>query len=236
MSAKHARRGRDWYELLGDGALITAGTMALVTGVVLLVTGVIIRGGVPVAIEFGSGILTLLAFVGGPVIAWLVHGRAVTLPAIGGAILAAPVTALLFFTFVLLSTALGWILRGVNDADWFGPLVGLVLAGTGFATLCAWLVADAVRDQRAAPPEHRRIDVARLAAAVIVIVFTVTVVAFALQPGAGEVFEAIAFMLIAAVVGGSAVGMAELAERLMGQKVPIPPEGTGPTGPEPAGV
>lgn len=235
MSAKRVPRGRGWYELLGDGALISAGTMALFTGVVLLVTGVIVRGSVPVWMELGSGILTLVAFVVGPVIAWLAHERALSLTAIGGAILAAPMAAVLFFAFVLLSTALGWILRSVNDADWFGPLIGVILAGTAFATLCVWLLFDAARDRIASPREHPRIDTARLAAVAIVVVYTVTVVVFALQPGAGEVIEALAFMLIAAVVGGSAVGMADLAERLLPRHEPNAPQDPVTAGPATAG-
>lgn len=224
MSGKRISAGRDWYELLGDGALISAGTMALITGVVLLVTGVIVRGSVPVWMEFGSGIVTLLAFVVGPLLAWLVHDRKVSVPAIGGALLSAPITAIAFGAFVLLSTALGWILHSVNDAEWFGPLVGLILAGAGFVVLCAWLVGDAVRDRGKPAREHPRIDAVRFAAVAVVSVYAAVVLVFALQPGAGEVIEALAFMLMAAVVGGSAVGMADLAERILARKTPPTPE------------
>lgn len=223
MIGKRVSHRREWYELLGDGALISAGTMALAMGVVLLVTGVIIRGSVPVGIEFGSGILTLAAFAAGPLIAWSVHERKVTFAAIGGAFLGAPVTAVLFAAFVLVSTALGWVLKGLNDAAWFGPLVGLILVETAFVTLCVWLVVDAIRDRRKTPREHRRADTARPVAVAVVTVYATVVGAFALQPGAGEILEAIALMLIAAVAGGSAVGMADLVERLLAPKTPPAP-------------
>lgn len=211
----------EWLELVGDGALTTAGTMGLLTGIVLLVTGVIVRGGVPVWMEAGSGILVLLGYAAGPVVAWLVRGRKITLAAAGGALVSAPVTAALFFAFVLLSTALGWLLQGINDAEWFGPLVGAALVEIGFLGLCVWLVADAVRDRAPSRRQHVRVDAVRLAAFAIVIVYSVVVVIFALQPGAGEVFEALGFMLIGAVAGGCAVAFAGLAERLFTPEKPV---------------
>jgi uncharacterized membrane protein YfcA len=131
------------------------------------------------------------------------------------------VVGALFFAFVLLSTALGWLLQGINDAEWFGPLVGAVLVEIAFLVLCIWVVADAIRDRRAAR-EHPKIDTARLAAFAVVVVYTVAVIVLSLQPDAGEIIEALAFMLMGALGGGCAVGFADLAERLLVRKEPAP--------------
>lgn len=213
MTAKRLTISRKWCVLAGDGAVITAGTMSLLTGAVLLVTGVMIKGSVPVWLEVGSGIAVLFGGLAGPIAAWLVHGERISAPAVIGALLSGPVTGTVFFAFVLASTALGWILRGVNDEEWFGPLVGAALVAAAFAALCAWLAVDALRDLRSSRREHVRVDVVRLASVAVIIVYSATVMVFSLRPGTGEVLEAIAFMLMGALAGGAAVGLADIVQR-----------------------
>ena len=58
-------------------------------------------------------------------------------------------------------------------------------------------------------------DTARLVAATVVIVYSGAVVAFSLTPDNGEVAEALAFMLLAALLGGCALLTAQVMERLV---------------------
>jgi hypothetical protein len=215
VDAKHALATRERYELAGDGALVTAGTLSALTGIVLLITGVIIQGSVPVWIELASSAAVLVGSVAGPVIAWLLHGRRITVPAAVGALLGLPVTGIVFFGFVAFSTALGWALKGLNDADWFGPLVAAGLVSVAAIGGVAWLVADGIRDRAPSRREHLRVDRARFAAAAAVVAYSTVVIMYALRPGSGEVLEAIAFVLLGAVGGASIVGMADALERIL---------------------
>lgn len=214
---RRAEQGRTsgTLEVAGDGALLTAATSGLATGVALLITEVLMQGGIPPWIEVITGILVPLGGLAGPVIAWRVHGRAINVTAVFGALLALPLTGVLFFAFVLVATALGWALSSVNDAEWFGPLIGAVIVMAAFVGMCVWLVVDAIRDRASVTSSHRRVDTARLVAATVVIVYSGAVVAFSLTPDNGEVAEALAFMLLAALLGGCALLTAQVMERLV---------------------
>ncbi|MRS13186.1 MAG: hypothetical protein EG823_09010 [Actinobacteria bacterium] len=195
MGRKRTFFTRAWYELVGDGALLSAGTMALATGIALLVTGVMVKGSVPVWMEAGAGIVVMAGGLSGPIVAWLAHGKRVTPPAVAGA---------LFFAFVL---------------------------AAGFVALCAWLVVDGVKDLGPSGRHHVRVDSLRLAAAAVVLIYAAIITGYSLRSGSGELLEAMAFVLMGALSGACAVGMADLAQHLLPAKRPDAPEGDADAGP-----
>jgi hypothetical protein len=203
-------------ELAGDGALISAGISSALLGAVLL-AAVPFTGEVPVWIQLLSAAAMFVMVVGGPVATWFVYGRRVTLPAVLGVIVGGPVTGAVFFLFVGVSRAVGWLLQTVNDADWFGPLVTAALA---MISLLAWVTALAVRgvmDLRRPQPEHKRLDIWRMASWVVLLVFGIAVTVVAIKV-TGEIAEAPAFAMLAAVSGGISVFTADLMTSLMARK------------------
>jgi hypothetical protein len=224
MTTDGDTKKRERLELAGDGALTTAATFAVLTAIVLLVAQGVGNREVPVALQILSAAAMLLGGVGGPVIAWLIHDRRISLPAVVGAILGAPAAGAVFFVFVALSTAIGWAISPLWDAEYAGPLAGAILVTVAFFVLVIWLVTDAVRDLAPSRRTHARLDTVRLIAAGLVAAFSAAVMVLAFAPGNAEIAEALAFMLLGAVSGGLAVTFADLATRLL---VPKPQQSAG---------
>lgn len=211
--------GRESFELAGDGALFTAASLAVLTSIVLLVTEVGAAGQEPsMAVQFASALVVFLGTVAGPVAAWLMHRRRISLPAVLGAFLGVPAAGAVFALFVGFSAALGWAISPLSDAEWAGPLVGAIVVTAGFFALVAWLVVDAARDRSADPPEHHSLDVARIVSAIVATTYTAVIAVVALSGTSGEIVEAIGFMLVGAVIGALVVFGADLATRLAGRK------------------
>lgn len=215
MAHKSLSARRTALVLAADGAAISAAVFALAIAAALLVAQAVGDREVPVGLQIASGVITWLAGIAGPLLVWRMHRRRITLPAVLGALLGAPVAAAVFFLFVALSTALGWVISPISDAEGAGPLVAGSLVGLAFVVLLIWLAADAARDLRATSPANRTLDVARLLAAASIAVYSVIVVLLALGEAGAEMFEALAFMLVGGVSGAAVVAMADLITRAL---------------------
>lgn len=215
MAQKPSSARRAALVLAADGAAINAAILALATAALLLLAQGMGERELPVGLQIASGLVIWLATLAGPVLVWRLHCRRITLPAVFGALLGAPVAAAVFFLFVALSTALGWVISPISDAEGAGPLVAGSLVGLAFIALLVWLARDAVRDLRTTPPADRTLDVARLLAAGSIAVYSVIVVVLALGKAGAEMFEALAFMLVGGVSGAAVVTMADLVTRAL---------------------
>ncbi len=226
MARKMSPEKRAMFVLAADGAVITAATFALLTGIALLLAQAVGDREVPVGLQVASGLAVLLGGVAGPALAWFMHGRRITLPAILGALLAGPVVGAAFFLFLALSQVLGWIISPISDAEGAGPLVLAALVALDFVYVMAWLLVDGARDLRADPPTHKKLDIARILAVVVLVAYSAIVVVLALGEAGPEMLEAIAFMLMGAVSGAATIAMADVGTRVFrpraGEPAPEP--------------
>jgi hypothetical protein len=221
MASERSSAKRERFELAGDAAVVTAAVLAVLTSIVLLVSAGVGDREVPVAIQLASALAVLLGGIAGPVVAWLMHGRRITLPAVLGGIVGAAVSGAAFAVFVAFSTALGWVLSPLTDAEWAGPLAGLVLVAVAFVVLVVWLLFDAVRDYARPRRRHRSLDILRILSTIVIATYSVVITVLAFAGPGGEIVEALAFMLIGAVNGALVVTMADFLVRLIAPK----PEG-----------
>ncbi len=197
--------------LSADAALLTAGTLSLAGGVALALAWLGLEG---VFVE-----LAIIALALGPLIAWVLHGRA----ADGRATLAA-----LLGYLVGLGVALGgwWVIDVVDRVDtsagpardaggMLGPTVVAILR-VALLVVAIWLDGAAVRDLLRARRDHLRLDIARLSA-------TVAAVAFLLPTRNDGLLLII--VTLAVLIGAVAVAVAESITRPSGRRAqsrPVP--------------
>jgi hypothetical protein len=136
------------------------------------------------------------------------------LGAVLGGVLSAVSLALLAALSGLFQLTLRWI---QTEGPWGLVVVG-VLGLVLLAVVAVHLLKDTRADRRLPSPAHPLLNVLRIAAAVIVVVYTSTIVVVSLMPRSGELIEALAFMLIGAVNGASLVAGAALLTRLMDKR------------------
>ncbi len=225
MPSETSAARRERLELASDAALITAATLAALTSIVLLISAGVGDREVPVAIQIASALAALLGGVAGPVVAWLMHHRRVSLAAVFGALIGMPVAGAVFWVFVGLSAILGWVISPISDAEYAGPLAAAAIVAAAFAALVVWLVIDAVRDYAPNRRDHRTLDVVRLVSTVIVAAYSTVIVVLAFGGTGGEIIEAIAFMLMGALGGASMVTMADVVTRLTADQAGPGPRG-----------
>jgi len=144
-----------------------------------------------------------LALLVGPALAWALHGRkldghaiisgliglVVALMAVGGVLAGIPA----------LVRALAP--AGIGGSEYTGGLIALIAVSAVFASLLIALDVFALRDLVPARREHVRIDVARLVATAVIVVFGVVITVLQLRNPAMEIGDAGVFALAAAAVG-----------------------------------
>lgn len=218
MTSEQSGARRERFELAGDAALITAATLAVLTSIVLLMSAGVGDREVPVAIQIASAAAVLFGGIAGPVIAWLMHRRRISVPAVVGALVGGPVAGVVFGVFVAFSTVLGWAISPISDAEYAGPLAAASVVAAAFVALVVWLAIDAVRDCAQDRREHRSLDIVRMLSTLIITLYSSVIVVLAFGKPGGEIIEAIAFMLMGAVNGASVVTIADVATRLTAGK------------------
>lgn len=222
--------------LAGDGCLITAGAFAVLMGISFGIefgTGAEPLGGDPSG-PVGAVIAGVAWFIGiagfgvGPLLAWLLSGRRldrISIVAgiagypIGGAVVAA------FATLIMGASALGKALFGSQIV---GPVVLLGIVAAGFVAAVFWLLARGARDLRGAR-EHLALDIARIVSAVAAVIFVAATLWYAFTH-AGSDPDASIFMLLAALMGGSVVTVADTMGRWLSQRMVHPVDAATPTG------
>ncbi|HEY3317765.1 MAG TPA: hypothetical protein VGK50_05030 [Coriobacteriia bacterium] len=167
---------RERFELAGDGALITAAMFSAFTSIALLLSAPFEQSEVPVAVQLMSAVAVFVPGVAGPVVAWLMHGRRISLVAVLGAMAGVPVAGVVLLAFALLTFVLGWIVSPISRADYAGPLAGVGLLTIGFFVLVGRLVIAAVRDLASKGPSRRALAIARVLSAVVVTAFSAAIV------------------------------------------------------------
>jgi uncharacterized membrane protein len=215
MSSEKAPTRRDHALLIGDGWLITAGTMsvamALMFGLVA-VTGS--DGAAGIVVQLGSNVLLLAGGVGGVLLAWLLNGRRINAPTVVGGLVGSALGAVLVPIAAGLSFLLGLPLGLVTDWEFAGPVAMLVLLCTALLALTGWLILDAVRDMASAKREHYRLDLARIvAAAAFVLLAAVCVYLIFASPGP-EQGEAFIWAMAGGAIGAGVIAGADLANVL----------------------
>lgn len=205
--------------LAGDGAVFTAGMIALVGGVTLALATVLHT---PAA---GVGAGVLVAVTCGPFAAWNLHGRAAGGSSAIGAVLGCMIAFLLLFPVLVVGGGLGHAvaaiasLAGASLSWGVGAGVVGVTAAVLLLAAAVWLDVDALHDLASARRAHPWLDVARLLATAgyaVYVVGTVLLVAFAPGPpedqgNAGMM--TILLLVMPVVFGAAAVTGAEFMTR-----------------------
>jgi hypothetical protein len=159
-----------------------------------------------------------------PLLAWRLHRRRVDRPATGGAVigylagvgLALGLLGLLALVMLVLS-AVGF--PEVMSGSSTGNLVISLIVVAVCAVVAVWLDVDALRDLSAKRREHVWLDVARLAATVLVVAYFVGVVVVAARSSAFDSTGAVLSIGGCGVVGAAVVTAADLMVKRHEQRV-----------------
>lgn len=216
MASIRAVVTRERALLAGDAVLVTAAACGAALGGAGLATAPDGGAEPPVWVQGLSLVLSLAVVIGGPIAAWVLHGRRLTWIAVLGAVLGGMLAGVVVPGAALLASALGLVLTPVTGSEFAGPIALAVLLVAAFAALVVWLVADAARDLRRTPREHARLDVVRIVSAAVLLVVVAGVAIWVVShPSDAESGDVAAFAIAAGVVGGLAVSGAEAATALM---------------------
>jgi hypothetical protein len=210
---------RDDAALVGDAAIMTGALNALLMGLVMLVTEVLFDSTmVPSWIEALSGIFFNGGAVAGPVIAWLLAGRKITVSAVVGGFLGVGIAAAVFGVLAGLVFVLRRFIGGVMPDFPLELVIVASLFGLGLAIVAGWLIRDAIKDRKLAEPLHPLRDTVRIASVAVIALYCAVIAVLAFQPDAGEIAEAPIFMLMVAIVGAGIAAGAVLAGRVLARK------------------
>lgn len=206
--------------LAGDAALVTAALFGAGTGLVALT--VVPTGAADQDVGWGLQVLSfalmLGAVIGGPVIAWTLHGRRLTWPAAIGGILGGFLSSTVLGVAMMVVVGVGMAVSALTGSEVAGPITMLVVAGLVMVALAVWLVRDAVHDLTPARRAHPRLDVVRLVAVGVIAVVAVGSVAWTATHPDDESAELVVFALVAGLSGavialGAEAGVALWAGR-----------------------
>lgn len=211
MSPETSLTKRDHALLIGDGFMLTAATMAMAIGITL---GLYVAAGSPGDTVYWALLnVTLMAAGGiaGVIAAWMLHGRRITGAASVGGLLGVVASSVVMPAFVFVAYLLGLLASIFTAWEFAGPLAAAVVFGAAAVALMVWLLVDAMRDLAPSRRTHFRLDLARIGAALALVVLAVIVIVMAMQPDGAETAEAIIFALIAGVGGALMVAGADAA-------------------------
>lgn len=222
--------------LAGDGCLITAGAFAVLMGISFGIdfgTGAEPAGGGPGG-PVGAVISGVAWFIGiagfgvGPLLAWLLSGRRLDRISIVAGVAGYPIGAAVVGVFSTLIMGASALSKALFGSQIVGPVVILAIIAVGFVALAVWLLALGTRDMRGAR-EHIALDVARIFSTVAAIIFVAATLWYAFtHPGSDP--DASIFMLLAALMGGSVVTVADTVGRWLSQRMVHPVDAATPTG------
>jgi len=202
-------------ELACDACLLTAGAFGLLTALsfaVFSLAGLSPLGATP---ESGWEILLIAVvwilgvsgMIVGPVLTWILHGRRIyrtaVLSALAGFFLGGNV---IWIVFMLVVAAAGFLMKPFTSWEFGGPVAGAAFVAAVVMALTVWLDVDAVRDFSPSRREHLRLDVARLASTVVIVVFAAVVI---LTMRTNPENEAGAFILAAGVFAGAGMAVTD---------------------------
>lgn len=211
-------------ELACDTCLLTAGAFGLLTALSFAVFS--LAGLSPLGATPESGwemllmavvwILGVSGMIVGPVLTWILHGRRIdrtaVLSALAGFFLGGNV---IWVVFMLVAAAAGLLMKPFTSWEFAGPVAGAAFVAAALVALTVWLDVDAVRDFSPSRREHLRLDVARLASTVVIVVFAAVVI---LTMRTNPENEAGAFILAAGVFAGAGMAVTDWIVRYIEQR------------------
>ena len=169
-----------------------------------------------------------LALVVGLAAAWLLHDRRFDRAAVISGVISMVISAILIGGFLLLLPLVVNASRSGGGSEFFLPIILLSALGTAFLFIVLMLDADAWGDLRSGRRTHTRLDIARLASTLVLLVFTLVVILVqAFRPGT-EIGEAGVFLLAAALVGAVTMLVTLAIHARLEQRTPAAGAGTEP--------
>lgn len=223
MSAKFVESAhRDQIILAADGALITAGSFCLGTGLALGLHALNLTPMDNAALSVGQSIFAVFSwllqiggYVIGPILVWRLKGRHFNGAALLGLLIGFPVTAAIVAVIAGITMGLDWLVSSVTGAQYLGPLLLLLVLTSSLAVVTAWLVLEAVRDLLSSSPLQVFIDVVRLLAAAGILGAAVLLSYSVVTTGD---IEGVDFLLVGAVLGATVVTTADYVTRFFESK------------------
>lgn len=213
---------RDHVDLAFDSVLFTMGLFALVTSAELGLTALLGDTALPGWLQFVSSMLVLATGVAGPVLAWLLHGRRLTVLAVLGAFVGGAAAGIVALSSQWLSIPLTWLVSPITTADSSGPIALLTVLGAVVIAGMVWLLVDAARDAVPSRRAHLLIDMLRVASVVAIVALRFVVEAVITNNTTGQISETLIFALVAGIVGGAIVvgadALTTLADRRRGER------------------
>ena len=170
MESSEGGAGRESRLVLGgDGFLLAAALDVVVIALFFAAVSAIFPGDAPMWMQAGSGIMTIVLALAGPLIVWRLHRRRFEVLAIVGMVVGAGVGGTLavglFIGFGMLPRLFG---VSSDEGPW-GGVAALAIVALVFAIAS---LAEAVRDLRRNPPRARGLDWLRIAAFVAIVATT----------------------------------------------------------------
>jgi hypothetical protein len=226
---------RERLELVGDALVVTAGGFAVVVG---LSTILVAPTGEPRAgMQWATAIASLVAMataIALPIFVWLLHGRRLSWQAVLGGVVGAASAGPVLMAVAALSTVLGVLISPFSDSEYAGPAAMLVILALAFAAVALWRLVDAIRDLRSGSPEHRGLDLLRIAAVVALVGITSVTAWWVTGHPGDEGGEAPIYMMLFGLSGAMAVAGAEVLSSLASggprRTPPVTAGGADPTG------
>jgi len=224
MSNESTGSRRERLTLAADGLLLTAGAFGVFAGASFVLVSV--AGGVPLGedparaltapLQFISWLLTVIGFALGPIVTWLLYRRRFTWRAVLGGVFGSWAGGLVVWAIAMLVAGVTFLVKAVTGSEYGGAIGMLVLIVLAVIMLIAWLVVDAVRDLSASRRAHVGLDVGRLVTTLGVLAFGAGT-GYVMQTSGNADPEAGVFMLMAGILGATAVFAADFAERVFGK-------------------
>ena len=196
--------------LASDAGLLTAAALGVVVALAVVL-------GTGSHASNVAGIIGVAAGVfGGPLLAWMLHGRRVDGTANLGAFAGYLAGGAVVFAVMMLADGVGALVMEIGLSATKGPGAVAVTIAIALAFLAAviWLDIDAARDLSAQRRRHVRLDIARLVATVVYAAFAAGVivkVAAGSEPDAGD--NTANLLLVPGAVGAVVVTVADAIAR-----------------------
>lgn len=145
----------------GDGFLLAAALDMVIISVFAALMSAALPGDAPLWLQGGSGIMTIVLALAGPVLVWWLHGRRFDIVAVIGMIVGAGVggaiAAAIFIGFGMLPRLFGVS----SDQPPWGGIAALAVVALALAVVS---LVEAIRDLGRTPPRRRGLDWLRIAA------------------------------------------------------------------------
>lgn len=204
--------------LAGDACLFTAtafSVLSAIAGAIVLLGGASPIGGAPppgvsgIVLQVVASVLIPVSLALGPIAAWHLHGRRFGGVAVLGFLLGIVAGVATVQVIALLAMLAGTTVERVTGVELAGLIAMLAIVAAAFLAVVVALDIDAVRDLSPERGEHRRLDIARIVATVVVLVYMAGTIGLNVANPKSEIGEAGIFALGAGIFGAVVVAVAD---------------------------